>query len=128
MTPRTAAPLPATVTISPLRGAATERVRLLAGTGALWTWVPTEVLRRLGIRPAGIRRFRSLGGEVVERPYAEARIGCLGQDGPSLVVFASRGDQNTLGDHALLTMGVEIDPEGRSLRLMYAIPAYALAT
>lgn len=128
MPPGPAAPFPATVTVSPLRGSTQERVRLLAGTGAMWTWVPAEVLGRLGIGPVGIRRFRALGGAVVTRPYADVRITCLGHDGPSLVVFASPGDQNTLGDHALLTLGLEIDPAKGSLRPMDAIPAYALAT
>ena len=115
----------ADVTLSAFDDARTERVRLLVGTGAMWTWAPADVLRRAAIVPKGVARFRTLDGRVVERLYADARIACLDRDCPSLVVFAAEGDQNTLGDHALLCMGLEVDPETQSLR--DAGPALALA-
>ena len=113
------------VTLSALTDTRKVRVQLLVGTGAMWTWVPAEVLERVGIVPKGVARFRALDGRVVERPYADARIACLNRDCPSLVVFAAEGDQQTVGDHALLCMALEIDPETRSLR--DSGPALALA-
>lgn len=44
------------------------------------------------------------------------------------MVFAEDGDQNTLGDNALLGMGLEIDRETQSLREIEAFPAYAVST
>ena len=125
MPPDSLAVFPADVTLSAFDNTRAERVWLLVGTGAMWTWVPAEVLRRAGIVPKGVTRFRALDGRVVERPYADARIACLARDSPSLVVFAAEGDQNTLGDHALLGMGLKVDRETRSLR--DAGPALALA-
>ncbi len=116
---------PTEVSLSAFADKATERVQLLAGTGAMWTWVPVGVLRSLRIVPKGVARFRTLDGHVVEREYADARIVCLQRDCPSLVVFAVEGDQNTLGDHALLCMGLKVDAETRSLT--DAGPALALA-
>src|SRR2546425_12132261 len=116
---------PTKVSLSALADTTTERVQLLAGTGAMWTWVPVGVLRNLRIVPKGVARFRTLGGHVVEREYADARIACLQRDCPSLVVFAVEGDQNTLGDHALLCMGLKVDAGTQSLT--DAGPALALA-
>ena len=107
---------PTDVALSAFTDTKSERIRLLVGTGAMWTWVPADVLRRAGIVPKAVARFRALDGRVVERPYADARIACLDRDCPSLVVFAVEGDQVTLGDHALLCMGLEIDSATQSLR------------
>ena len=120
-----AGPFPIEVALSALTDTRTRRVQLLVGTRALWTWVPADVLKRAGIAPKAVARFRALDGQVVERPYADARIVCLDRDCASLVVFAVEGDQGTLGDHALLCMGLEIDTETRSLR--DSGPALALA-
>lgn len=116
---------PAEVTLSAFDNTRAERVRLLVGTGAMWTWVPEDILRRAGIVPKGFARLRAVDGRVVERPYADARIACMDRDSPSLVVFAAEGDQNTLGEHALLGMGLKVDSEARSLQ--DAGPALALA-
>ncbi len=92
----------------------------------MWTWIPAHILRRVGVTPKDIQRFRKLDGRVAQRPYADARVACLDRDCPTLVVFAAEGDPNTLGEHALACMGLEVDPEKRSLR--DGGPILALAT
>ena len=125
MSARASGSFPTEVALSALTDRRTRRVQLLVGTGAMWTWVPADVLKRADIAPEAEARFRALDGRVVERPYADARIACLDRDCVSLVVFAVEGDQSTLGDHALLCMGLEIDLETLSLR--DSGPALALA-
>jgi len=120
------AAFPVDVTLSAFDGTRTERVRLLVGTGAMWTWVPAKVLLRAGIVPKGVKPLHDLNQKIVERPYADARTACLDRDCPSLVVFATEGDQNTLGENALLGMGLEIDAETRSLRDAGPLPAYTV--
>lgn len=126
MPPDSLAVFTADVMISPFDDHRIERVRLLVGTGAMWTWVPAEVLRRVGIVPKEVGRFRALDWRVLERQYADARIACRDRECPSLVVFASEGDQSTLGEHALLCMGLEIDAKTRSLRDAGPLTAYTV--
>lgn len=93
-----------------------EEVRVLVDTGSTLTWLPEDLLTRMGLRPSGIAGFRTADDRTVERPIADVAIGCEGTRGVVRVAFARPGDANVLGVTALETLGFEVDPIARALR------------
>ena len=98
-------------------------VELPVDTGSTYTWLRRDRLERLGMRPTGLRRFRTIEGRVVERPVGEAVVECLGERATTVVVFGEPGDAEVLGVHALEGLGLEVDPTTGELRKSEAILA-----
>lgn len=84
---------------------------LLVDTGSLHTWIPAEVLRRLGI---GIDKpevpFVMANGQIVNRPMGGARLRASGFETLDDVVFAQPGDLCLLGARTLEGFGALVDP------------------
>ncbi len=99
-----------------------ETVEAVVDTGASYTWVPREVLVRLGIQPQFRREFLTADGRVIEREMAVAMARWNGQVLPTLVVFGEAGSQPLLGAYTLEGFGLAPDPLGRRL-----IPVRGLA-
>jgi len=53
-------------------------LELIVDTGSTYTWIRRDKLERLGVRPFGRRRFKTIKGEIMEREVGEAVIECLG--------------------------------------------------
>ena len=104
-----------------------EPCDLIVDTGATLSWVPEELLQRLGIRPTEIRTFHLADGRKTERPVGDAIIECEGLRGSTRIAFARPGDGSVLGLHALEGLGLEVDPTTRTLRKAEAFLAYASA-
>ncbi|WP_157861078.1 aspartyl protease family protein [Desulfurococcus amylolyticus] len=98
-------------------------MELLVDTGSTYTWVRREKLEMLGIKPVDRRRFRTIEGEVIEREIGEAIVEYLGKRAITIVVFAEKKDHEVLGLHALVDLGLEVDPVTKLLREAEAIPA-----
>jgi clan AA aspartic protease len=92
-----------------------ERVELLADTGAILTSVPREILERIGVAPFGRRRLKTYGG-VVEREVGAATIEYKGVRTVASVIFGERGDEPILGVTALEALGYEVDPVTKRLK------------
>ncbi|MDQ7850547.1 MAG: retroviral-like aspartic protease family protein [Armatimonadota bacterium] len=99
-----------------------ETVEAVVDTGASYTWVPREVLARLGIQPQFRREFLTADGRVIEREMAVAMARWNSQVLPTLVVFADAGSQPLLGAYTLEGFGLAPDPLARRL-----IPVRGLA-
>jgi predicted aspartyl protease len=80
------------------------------------TWVRRERLEAIGVRPSGVRKFRTIEGRVVEREVGEAVIECLGERATSIVVFAEESDVEVVGAVTLELLALEVDPVARRLR------------
>jgi clan AA aspartic protease len=95
----------------------TATVRLLVDTGSTLSWIPKELLTRLGVRPRETRTFRPIDNREspLNRPVADARIECEGLQGVTGVVFAEAGDGHVLGVTALERLGLAVDPTTGSL-------------
>lgn len=115
----------AKVTLSSMDKTRVEELELLVDTGSFLTWIPETMAIRLAIEPSENRRFRTIEGNVIERPVGDARIACQGRQAITIVVFARPGDAHVLGVYALEGMGFEVDPTTRTLRKVDAFPAYA---
>ena len=98
-------------------------LELLVDTGSTYTWIKRGRLERLGIRPMGRRRFRTIEGRVVEREIGEAIVECLGERATCIIVFAEEDDVEVLGVTALENLALEVDPVTKQLKKAEAVLA-----
>jgi len=98
-------------------------LELLVDTGSTYTWVKRGRLEKLGIRPMGRRRFRTIEGRVVEREIGEAIVECLGERATCIIVFAEEDDVEVLGVTALENLALEVDPVTKQLKKAEAVLA-----
>ncbi len=92
-----------------------KEVELLVNTGAIYTVLPSTLLRSMGVKPVGRRRFRLADNRVVEREVGIIGIEVEGVKTHTPVVF---GDENVylLGTVTLEELGLEVDPVTRKLK------------
>lgn len=100
-----------------------EKIELLVDTGSMYTWVPSELLEKLGVEVRTVRRFRTIDGRLLKRDVAEVVIEYLDERATTMVVFAERGDSEVLGVYALEGLGLEVDSLTRELRKAEALLA-----
>ena len=93
-----------------------KRKKLLADSGALYSIVPKEVLRAIGIRPYGVETFTLADGSTIKREVGTAFLRANGRQAPSPVIFGEKGDGSLLGIIALESLGFTIDPRTGRLR------------
>ncbi|MET1159625.1 MAG: retroviral-like aspartic protease family protein [Thermoprotei archaeon] len=84
-------------------------VELLADTGAIYTVLPSSLLKKLGVKPIGKRRFRLADNRVVERDIGIIGIEINNMMTHTIAVF---GEENIylLGVVTLEELGLQIDP------------------
>jgi clan AA aspartic protease len=92
-----------------------EAVQAVVDTGSTYTWVPRDVLTRLGVVPAFRQEFETADGRVIEREMAETRVRLDGQQRTTMVVFGDAGSMALLGAYTLEGFGLAADPVGRRL-------------
>jgi clan AA aspartic protease len=95
-----------------------ETVEFLVDSGAVYSVVHGEVLRRLGIRPHRTRRFSLADGQHIEREIGDAYFEYKGVGGAAPVVFGEPGDANLLGATTLEALELVLDRFKRELRPM----------
>ena len=100
------------------RGEGGERfvpLEALVDTGSMYTWVPRDVLQRLGVTAEEQWPFELADGREVRYPvaWAEVRIGARVQ--PTIVVFGEIGSQPILGAFTLEGFRLAADPVNRRL-------------
>ena len=88
---------------------------LLVDTGATLTWIPRELLERLGVPLLRRRSFLVADGRTVERETAGARIRLDGSEAIVTVVLAEPGDGSMLGATTLESLGFAVDPVRKRL-------------
>ena len=99
-----------TIEIGDPRGERYEPLEALVDTGSTYTWVPGDLLQRLGVEPVGRREFETADGRVIERDVAVAMARYDGQALPTLVVFGEEGSRPLLGAYTLEGFGLAADP------------------
>lgn len=98
--------------------------RLLVDTGSEYTWVPTAVLEKLGIkREKKDLAFVMANGQQVTRSVGFAIV----RVGPSFtvdeVVFAEKGDLLLLGARSLEGLNLTVDSRRKKLTAAGPLPA-----
>lgn len=92
-----------------------EPVDFLVDSGAVYSFVPREILERLAITPHARQRFRLADGSTIERDRGDALFFYKGQRGAAPVIFAEKDDATLLGAVTLESLGFVLDAVRRDL-------------
>jgi len=99
----------------------TELREFTVDSGAVYSVVPADVLRRLGIQPLKQETFRLANGTHIIRWKGGALFKFREYIGVSDVIFGEEGDATLLGALTLEALGLSLDPIKRELRPMQLI-------
>lgn len=91
-------------------------VDLVVDSGAIFSVVPSAVLRRIGVAARATQRFDLADGSSVRRQIGDVRYEIEGRSGAAPVIFGRRGDASLLGVVTLEALGLRLDPLRRQLR------------
>jgi predicted aspartyl protease len=94
----------------------TESLEFIVDSGAVFSVVPGEVLRRLGIRPLQQQTFQLASNTRIIRWKDGALFRFREYVGVAEVIFGDDGDATLLGAHTLEAFGLGLDPIKRELR------------
>jgi len=101
--------------------------KLLVDTGSDFTWLPQDVLKRIGIEPVKKDlQIQMANGQIVTRTVGYAILRVDKYETTDEVVFAQPGDLLLLGARALEGMNVHVDP--RRKKLVASGPALAASS
>jgi len=92
-----------------------EEVSLLVDTGATLSWIPREILDRLGITPLSRLPFTLADGRMLEREVSAVLLTIDGRKAPVEVAFGEPGEEAVLGATALEGLGFLVDPVAKKL-------------
>ena len=95
-------------------------VEAIVDTGATYTWIPEELLKRLGIRAQEVRPLKIASGKVIRRKLGWALVTVRDKTVPSPVLFGDKASEVLLGAITLEELGFGVDPIHRTL-----VPAMA---
>ena len=87
----------------------------IVDTGATYSWVPEDLLKRLGIKPQEIRPLKIASGKVIRRKLGWALVSVRKKTVPTPVLFGDTGSEVLLGAVTLEELGFAVDPIHRTL-------------
>jgi clan AA aspartic protease len=93
-----------------------KKLRLLVDSGAVYSVVPKDILRRLGVKPHSRKTFTLADGSEINRRLGDVVFKLNGHQGASPVIFGEKGDSTLLGTVSLEALGLLLDPIRRELR------------
>ncbi len=104
-----------TIEVQHAGGGRFETLEALVDTGATWTWLPRDVLERLGHRPTLKRRLQTADTRIIERDAGEVPIRIGDETLTSLCIFGDEGSQALLGAVTLEGFSLAPDPVNERL-------------
>jgi len=108
-------------------GAQASVANVMVDTGSEYTWLPEELLARLGVAPVRIDRFQTADGRILDRSVGFAMLYAAGRSAPSIVVFAGNRDLVLLGAHGLEGLNLRVDLVRKELVPAGPVPAASAA-
>lgn len=87
----------------------TPPIQALVDSGSELTWLPSDILRAIGITAVRDRTSQTATGQTVQRPIGYAILRAEGYETIDEVVFAEPGDATLLGVRTLEGFGVMVD-------------------
>lgn len=93
-------------------------VRFLVDSGAVYSLLPNDVWRRLGLVPTRTETFTLADGTQIRRPVSECLFSLPHGETHSPVVLGEPGDVALLGVLTLEALGLMLDPLKRTLQPM----------
>ena len=100
---------------NPQRTNKTATGHFLVDSGAVYSVMPTSVLKKLGVKATDTQKFSLANGDVIEKKVGNALFEFSGKVRGSPVVFGEEGIY-LLGAVTLESVGVILDPINRELR------------
>ena len=98
------------------------QAQFLVDTGATDSMAPASELRRIGIKPVGVRRYELADGGEVEYEFGIAQIEFMDEITGGIIVFGSETVTPILGATQLESAGFWVDPVTHVLRKLHAVP------
>ena len=92
-----------------------QSVDFLVDSGAVYSFVPREVLSALRIEAHSRQRFRLADGSTIERDRGDALFFFKGHRGAAPVIFGESQDATLLGAVTLESLGFVLDAVRRDL-------------
>lgn len=87
----------------------------LVDSGATYTVVPEDILKKLGIRPKWEEEFSLADGRIIKRWVGSALYEFKGRESAAPVLFGEKDDDLLLGAFTLEALGLTLDPLKRKL-------------
>jgi clan AA aspartic protease len=94
------------------------QVNFLIDSGAVYSLVPANQLKRIGIKPYRELEFTLADGRTISRKVGDAYFEFNGAGGAAPVIFGQPGDEPLLGATTLESLGLLLDPFQRKLHPM----------
>jgi len=88
---------------------------LLVDTGATLSWIPREILQRLGVTAFSRLPFSLADGRGLERDISAVLLAIDGRKAPVQVAIGEPGEEAVLGATALEGLGFMVDPVAKKL-------------
>ncbi len=112
--------------IARAQGEHAETLVALVDTGSTFTWIPQDLLERLGVIPEEQLLFELADGREQRYPVAWVRIRLEGRrEQPTIVVFAPAGSEPILGVVTLEEYLLAVDPVHHCLIPVSGLAKYA---
>lgn len=89
-----------------------QPVDALVDTGSELSWLPSDLLKGIGVTPRRERQFITADKKILQRPIGYAVLRAEGFETVDEVVFAEPGDMTLLGVRTIEGFGVLVDNIG----------------
>lgn len=87
----------------------------LVDTGAHYTVVPYDMVKKLKLKASFEQEFSLADGRIVRRPVGSAFVRYGDKEGATMVVLGGKNDDPLLGVFTLESFGLMIDPFTRKI-------------
>ena len=92
-----------------------EEVSLLVDTGATLSWIPRDILDRIGVPVVSRLPFTLADGRTLERDTTAVLLTVDGRRAAVPVAFGEPGEESVLGATSLEILGFLVDPVAMKL-------------
>ncbi|MEK7521931.1 MAG: retroviral-like aspartic protease family protein [Patescibacteria group bacterium] len=93
----------------------TVESEFLVDSGAFYTVLPRNLVKKLALKPDGVREFSLADARKIKRYISNALIKLEGEEIAVPVILGEKDDTALLGVQALEAMGLILDPFSRKL-------------
>ena len=101
---------------NPAKPQHTVPVEFLVDSGAIYSVVPSTILKKLALTPVSEETFTLANGQKIKRKKGIALFKLKDRIGGADVIFGQPGDSTLLGAFSLEALGLALDPLKRELK------------
>lgn len=100
---------------NPFNGGEGVEEEFLVDTGAHYTVVPADIVKKLNLKSSYTQEFSLADGKIIKRDIGGALVRFEDKELPVPVVLGKKGDSPLLGITTLESFGLMIDPFKRTI-------------